>query len=189
MKRIILILLIIISVNCYSQKERWIHGIGYGHGFTYTGQNYKHDNFFVRAHFYHTPKQECDDFKWQLAIEPEINTSVHRDINSTREIEMSEYSLTVGGIARQFLGKNDKWSVYGMLSTGIVYLDTETLRQDSGGAFINTCAIGASYKIRGVFLELRPSLRHVSTAGFNRPNYGLDTANIEFGIFFPLTDK
>jgi len=179
-----MLLFLVATMSCFAQKEKWSHGLSYGCGRSYIERDdYFHDNYYLRGHFYYTPKQHQDSFQLQLAIEPEINDARHRDFNAKR-IQMYEYSVTFGGIARQYIGS--KWSVYAFLGTGPVYLDMATKREPRGMAVTNTLALGTSYRFKNMWIELRPNLRHISNADTRNPNRGIDTANLELGIFFPF---
>lgn len=187
MKKFLLLLLIMIPLLGYTQTEKRSIGFSYGNGFDYTDQDYLHLNNYFRANYYQTIKTYGKYSHLQYAVEPEINFVRHRDAGERFRQNQIETSVTIGIISRHYLGCDRKWSVYGILGTGPAYLDTDSERQSHGLAMINTVGVGISRPVQDVVLELRPNFRHISNAGFNSPNRGLDTFNIQFTVTVPVT--
>jgi hypothetical protein len=67
-----------------------------------------------------------------------------------------------------------------------MFIDTETERLSKGFAFSDVLALGVTFKIDKIVLDIRPSLRHISNAGLQGSNAGFNTSNVEFGVSFPL---
>ena len=187
MKKFLLLLLVLTSIVGYSQKERLSIGLGHGNGWQYTCADYNHDNHFYKGYVYFTPKQKGNSIQYQLAVEPEINFAKHKNANSLiQSRQVIEYSLGMGVIGRHYFGGDDKYSIFAIVTTGPSILDRDTDRLAKGFAMTSTFGIGTSYRSEDIRLELRPSLRHVSNLGIASPNGGLNTVNVEVGIFMPI---
>ena len=199
----ILVLLLIIT-NVYSQEtdkpNRYTFGASYGTGQEFKNTDYTYTNKYVQLQFYYSLNPGK---KWEyvFALQPEINFGTHQLLNLyfvttedpdyenkrvafTKLKDTREYILNVA----LFLKRNitpDFW-VYGMANVGPMLIDTETERMAKGFAFCDVVAFGTAYNFGSVLLDLRPNVRHVSNAGFKKPNSGYNTLNVAFCIIFPL---
>jgi hypothetical protein len=120
-------------------------------------------------------------------IQPEINFATHQLLNLyfvqpkdpnylekraqyTALKDVKEYVLNIGFIARKPISKNT--SIYVLGSIGPLITDTETERLSKGFAFSDVLAFGFSLKINKLTFDIRPNIRHVSNAGFQKSNAG-----------------
>lgn len=172
------------ALNIYAQEQKRCYDVGlsYGAGSVYTGQNYDHNNHYFRANCFYTPKQKDHYFQYQVLLAPEINFAEHKQYGKT--IDLKEYSLNIGGIARRNFSK--QFSVFALVSTGPDYLSKETPRLSKGFAFSNNASLGVTYKIEDISFTLTSGIRHISNANTRPINNGVDTGNMELGITYRL---
>ena len=97
---------------------------------------------------------------------------------------MTEYVLNIG--VHMFYRIQRKIDGYLLGSIGPMILDTETSIQKKGFAFSDIVAVGMLYHIKSIVFDLRFGVRHVSNAGFGRPNVGYNSTNLEMGFSIPL---
>jgi len=70
---------------------------------------------------------------------------------------------------------SDVLSVYGLLSTGFLFITGNTVDQASGFNFSHAVGVGMNiYIMPGAALDLGFRARHVSNAGLREPNCGID---------------
>jgi len=71
---------------------------------------------------------------------------------------------------------SDIFSVYGLFSTGILFITGDTVDQADGFNFSHTVGVGMNiYIMPGAALDLGFRVRHVSNADLREPNCGIDT--------------
>ena len=184
MKKLLLIVLCFCALNIYAQeqKEGIDIGLSYGAGKAYTAKNYEHNNHYFRANWLYTPKQKDHYLQYQVLLAPEINFAEHRQYGNV--IDLKEYSLNIGGIARRSFSK--QFSGLVLLSVGPDYLSKSTPRLSKGVAFSSNLALGATYKIEDISLNMTYGIRHLSNANIRPVNGGIDTHNLEFGVTYRL---
>lgn len=175
-------------------------GINAGAGSEFKNRNYSHSAEFVKLELLY-PLMKNKSIGLELFIQPEFNNAKHQMLNiffvkpDTPNYEdlralysqnriVKSYILNVGGLLRKQF--STAASCYAMLSVGPMYTDTQTERLSKGFAFSDVLAIGFSYKIKSVTIDLRPSLQHQSNAGLGASNAGYNIKNIELSCAFQL---
>nr|WP_299384704.1 acyloxyacyl hydrolase [Allomuricauda sp.] len=98
--------------------------------------------------------------------------------------KMNEYVLDIGVQMSYPIQKNLDWYLLG--SVGPMIIDTQTQRQKKGFAFSDIFSMGLLYHLKNLVVDLRYGIRHVSNAGFGRPNKGYNSTNFEMGFSIPL---
>lgn len=202
LKKIPIILIIIFSINAFSQQNKHpiAVGINYGFGSEIKNNNYSYTNHYYKLQCYYT-LSKTKNFEYQILLQPEVNFATHQlknlyfvkpddpDYLAKRERytklkDINEYVLGVGFLIRKPISKSLSFYVLG--SVGPMITDTETERLTKGFAFSDVLSLGISFKTQKLIFDIRPSLRHNSNAGLQSSNAGFNTKNIEFGITFPL---
>ena len=97
---------------------------------------------------------------------------------------INEYVLNIGIVYRRILSKNS--SVFAVLNTGPMYIDTDTERLKKGFAFSDVFAIGYNYKYKKISFDVKSMFRHASNANIQMPNFGLNSVGFEFGTYLEL---
>ena len=196
-------------VNGYSQdsipKYKWLRTgfiVGYASQNTFIRQeaDYTYESKIVKFsnhfNFYRKNKNH-----FEILIEPSYYRSKHQMINywfiphtvengdELREKFMklksiNEYVLNIGIVYRRILSKNS--SVFAVLNTGPMYIDTDTERLKKGFAFSDVFAIGYNYKYKKISFDVKSMFRHASNANIQMPNFGLNSVGFEFGSYFEL---
>lgn len=138
---------------------------------------------------------------FEILIEPSYYRSQHQMINFwfiSHTVEngdelrakymalksINEYVLNVGIVYRRLLSSNS--SVFAVLNTGPMYIDTDTERLKKGFAFSDILAVGYNFRYKNVSFDAKCMFRHVSNANLQTPNFGLNSVGFEFGSYFEL---
>lgn len=185
-----------------SSKELLRIGLIYGFSSqdTYVKQDsdysYESAIYKLSTHFniYKTKKHS-----WEFLVEPSYYRSKHQLYNfwyishtvangdELREKYMrlktiNEYVMNLGLIYRYDLNPN--LSLYALVNVGPMYIDTDTERLKKGFAFSDIFALGSNYKVNKVSFDVKCTIRHVSNANLQHPNFGLNSVGFEFGTYY-----
>jgi hypothetical protein len=128
------------------------------------------------------------DFSWQLSrsarktffafyLEPQFN------IVETRKPTDYEFGANIG--LRFYQKLSEGFLLYQMLGAGPHYMTAKIQRQASGFLFSDNLAVGAMKRLnksKPLFLNLQFFVRHLSNAGFQEPNGGINTLNFRLGL-------
>lgn len=175
-------------------------GFAYGLGSEFKNKNYSYTNHYYKLQFYFGVK-ESNKVSYQILVQPELNFATHQLLNLyfiepdepdyiekreryTKLKDIKEYVLNLGFLVRKPL--SNQASLYALGSVGPMITDTETERLSKGFAFADVIALGVTFKMNRITVDLRPSIRHVSNAGLQNKNSGYTTKNIDFGLLFAL---
>jgi len=216
MKRTLLSFLIILGFTAgtsaqdaaalFKEKQPVYLGINAGAAaevyFPFTKRDYLYETQFVKLQY---QRLLWNRKKWhiQLLVEPSYYKARHQLLNLfyikpsdaanfeelrekfTQSRDFHELALNVG--VKFSLKTNSNWKPYALLSSGPVISSTETERLARGFAFSDVLAVGTQYQISPkARLDLRYTLRHNSSAGINRPNFGHNSGGLETGVSFML---
>lgn len=138
---------------------------------------------------------------FEILVEPSYFNSQHQMINYwfiSHTVEngdelrakymklksINEYVLHLGVIYRRILSSNS--SIFAVLNTGPMYIDTDTERLKKGFAFSDVFALGFNFRFKKVSFDAKCMYRHVSNANFQKPNFGLNTVGFELGSYIEL---
>ncbi|WP_415793652.1 acyloxyacyl hydrolase [Flavobacterium saliperosum] len=169
-------------------------GIAYGVGNELKNKNYTYTNSFYKIHLGYVFKT-ATHFRYEMVVQPEVNFGKHQLLNRyfvqphepdyealrerfTKRKTVQDYILNIGIVVRTPIAKS--FDIYLLGSIGPMITDTETERLSKGFAFSDVIALGISLKAATLTFDFRPSLRHVSNAGFQGSNAGFNTMNVEF---------
>lgn len=202
LKKKLLVLIIIFSINTFSQQNKHsiVVGFNYGFGSEIKNNDYTYTNNYYKLQCYYT-LSKTKNFEYQILLQPEVNFATHQLKNLyfvkpeepnylekreqyTKLKDINEYVFGVGFLIRKPISKSLSFYILG--SIGPMITDTETERLTKGFAFSDVLSFGISFKTQKLIFDIRPSLRHNSNAGLQSSNAGFNTKNIEFGIAFPL---
>ncbi len=82
---------------------------------------------------------------------------------------------------------DDKYSLYGMIGTGPHFISKAPTRQEPGFIFSDNINLGFNFRISNqVYFDLRPGFRHISNAGIENPNKGINTYTLTAGVMIVL---
>lgn len=201
-RKILFIALLLSFGVVYSQPQKrpFVLGFVYGLGNELKDKDYTFTNNFYKIHLGYTFKTDTH-FRYEVAVQPEVNFGKHQLLNQyfvephepdyealreryTKRKTIHDYILNIGIVVRKPLTKS--LDIYLLGSIGPMITDTETERLSKGFAFSDVIALGVSLQIDALSFELRPSLRHVSNAGFQGSNAGFNTKNVELQISYAL---
>lgn len=190
------------TIPFYAQDDgkRVEFGFAYGLGNEFKNRNYTYTNQYFKLQLYYKIN-DTKSFKYEFVLQPELNLATHQLLNLyfvkpdetdyiakreqyTKLKNVKEYVLNIGFLLRKPMFKSA--SIYVLGSVGPMITDTETERLSKGFAFADVLAIGFTFKVNRVKLDLRPNIRHISNAGLQKTNSGYNTKNIDFGFLFTL---
>lgn len=143
------------------------------------------------------PFKQGRKFVYEATVEPQINfvkyrlfdRSLNRPENALRRTvdqnHLMEIGLILGGIARYPITRN--LSLYGMVSFGTFYLTNRNKRIAEGIAFANQGSLGIRIKVfNKTYFDVRAGMRHLSNAGIQKPNSGVNTFHLESGFLIGI---
>ena len=201
-KAFLIAIVICSSIPFYAQDDdnRVEFGFAYGLGNEFKNRNYTYTNQYFKLQLYYKIK-DTKSFKYEFVLQPELNLATHQLLNLyfvkpdeldyiakreqyTKLKNVKEYVLNIGLLVRKPIFKSA--SIYVLGTVGPMITDTETERLSKDFAFADVLAIGFTFKVNRVTLDLRPNIRHISNAGLQKTNSGYNTKNIDFGFLFTL---
>ncbi|UOK43110.1 MULTISPECIES: acyloxyacyl hydrolase [Flavobacterium] len=198
---ILVFLLHFCAVYSQLQKDRFVFGFACGTGEELKNKDYTYTNSFYKIHLGYVVGK-IKHVSFEAVLQPEINFGTHQLLNKyfvkpdepdyealrgkyTKLKDVNSYILNIGVIVRAPVCEGV--SVYALGSIGPMITDTETEHLSDGFAFSDVIALGVSLKMTNkIYFDLRPSLRHISNAGFQGINSGINTMNMEFQVSFVL---
>nr|WP_315220634.1 acyloxyacyl hydrolase [uncultured Flavobacterium sp.] len=196
----LLFLFTLLKLSAQEKNNAFKIGFNFGFGSEFNNRNYTFTNHFYKMQLYYTLKEK-KNFQYEILVQPEVNFGKHQLLNFyfvqpfepdylekrerfTKLKTVHEYVLNLGFLIRKPISKT--FSFYVLGSIGPMITDTETERMSEGFAFADVLAVGFSVKADRFQFDFRPSVRHVSNAGFNDKNAGYNTKNIELGVSYGL---
>lgn len=202
LKKIFFILTLVFTYHTFFAQDKGskiILGLAYGIGNELKNSDYTYTNNYYKLQVYYAFK-DTKNFRYEVLLQPELNFAKHELLNFyfvkpndpnyiekrerfTKLKDIREYVFNIGFLMRKPVFKTA--SIYFLGSVGPMYADTETERLSKGFAFSDVLAVGFTFKINSVTVDIRPNFRHVSNAGLQDSNSGYNTKNIEFGFSFP----
>ena len=109
-------------------------------------------------------------------FEPQINP-----VLTPRPLDI-EFGANLG--LRNYIRINKNFLLYQMLGSGHHFISAEVSRQANGFIFSDNLAVGSFIRLnnKDLFLNLQFRIRHISNAGLQSPNGGIDTWNVLVGF-------
>jgi hypothetical protein len=181
--------LVFLGVNAGAAAEAY---------FPFTKRDYFYETQFVKLQY---QRLLWNRKQWhiQLLVEPGYYKARHKLLNVfyikpsdaanfeelrekfSKPRDFYELALNIG--LKFSLKTNSNWKPYGLISSGPMLSSTETERLARGFAFSDVLAAGIQYQVSPKsLLDLRYALRHNSSAGINRPNFGHNSGGLEVGV-------
>jgi hypothetical protein len=194
------LLLIFSAVHSQVVQNDISVGLYYGYGNDVKNNDYKYISHYFKLQFC-TVLKESKIMKYELLVQPQVDFAEHQLLNLyyieedvPNYVEKREefgrlksirnYSLNFGLVASRSL--TERLSVFMLASIGPMVTDTETERLSKGFAFSSILSLGFSVKIYNSIFEFRPNFGHLSNAGLQQLNNGINSVNLEFGLNVPL---
>lgn len=180
-------LALLVSFNAYAgKKERLglITGIGsQGNILLHNALFYRYDVALIHLNY-----SVCIVERKQLALflltEPQFNFARFRDKDIPQFKPAFEFGTSFGFQLQQQL-KNDKWKGYLGLQSGPHFISDSPLRQVPGFIIANHAYFGSLYHLSNhLSLDLRLGVRHMSNAGLEEPNGGINTFVFMVGLAY-----
>jgi len=205
----ICIICIFCSFYCFSQTKYQklkpdaigiYYGIGNEDNLLFDDPDYLYKTQYLKASFQY--QLNAKKYRWGLAVQPQIHFLQHQLLNPffvrnseenfeedrlifTKLKSMQLYALEFEINVRRVIFK--KLEISAFFGVGPAIIDTRTERLAKGFTFIENIGIGIHYKLsKNIFLELRPTLNHVSNARIQLPNSGYNVLNLEVGVSWNL---
>ncbi len=127
--------------------------------------------------------------KWglNLLVQPQYNLTKFRHIdNIANEINGYEFGVNAGVLIRRVL-LGEVLYLYGLISSGPHYVSGTPERQADGFIFSDNFLLGLNVKLlENLFFDFRSGFRHISNAGLNHPNGGVNDLVLSGGVFINL---
>ncbi|MBA7541441.1 hypothetical protein ES705_33754 [subsurface metagenome] len=168
--------------SLFRERHKWGFALGYGEQ-AGLNVNYFYKVYQLQYQYYFTL---VGKEKWALEFlaQPQFNFSRFKEINdSPTIIRGHEFGLNGGFLVRWIL-MNDRFSPYFFISAGPHYVSGVPERQSPGFIFSDNFFSGMSIGLSdSFFLDLRFGFRHISNAGLQNPNGGVNNFVGNAGFF------
>ncbi len=128
------------------------------------------------------------DFSWSFTRQPKkkyfMAYYVEPQVNPVRTKRPWDIEAGINAGIRGYWKIKEGLYCYQMLGSGPHYITADVKRQANGFIFSDNAAFGFFKKIndKNRFLNLQLRWRHLSNAGLERPNSGIDSWNILLGL-------
>lgn len=173
------------------------YGMGSQQIFPFKAGSYDYTTQFLKIHL-GFPVVEKNKWSFSWNLEPGLYLAKHQLTNEWYKVNerdadyaakipeflemkrITEYVLNIGFQLNYSL--TDQMHLYGLISAGPMYSDTETERLAKGLAFSDIVGIGLNYLHGNISTGIRFSMRHVSNANLQKPNNGHNSSNVEVAI-------
>tara|TARA_B100002019_G_scaffold263194_1_gene251116 strand:- start:9 stop:671 length:663 start_codon:yes stop_codon:yes gene_type:complete len=127
--------------------------------------------------------------KWglDLLVQHQYNLTKFRHIdNIANEINGYEFGVNAGVLIRRVL-LGEVLYLYGLISSGPHYVSGTPERQADGFIFSDNFLLGFNVKLlENLFFDFRSGFRHISNAGLNHTNGGVNDLVLSGGVFINL---
>ena len=194
--------------NQESTKGRITLGLGYGAGtqqmfpFNSSNYDYRFTSYKLRLSYCF---KETNKWNFELAFEPGVYIVNHQLLNASfvqpkhgldyleqreefsEDKRYNEYVLDLGIIVRHQTFKNLSFYLQG--GVGPMISERRTERLAKGFAFSDIIAIGFSYRINAIQLDVQTGIRHVSNARLQARNVGHNAVLAQIGISYILENR
>lgn len=188
---VLIILVLAANLNTYGQvsllreRHKWGFEFGYGEqGSLKVDYFYKVYTLQYQYYFTLLGKE-----KWALEFlaQPQFNISRFKETNDSETITRGhEYGLNGGFLIRGFFWE-DRISPYFVISAGPHHVSGVPDRQAPGFIFSDNSFVGLNIGLmESLYLDLRFGFRHISNAGLQHPNGGINdwVGNAGFVVAF-----
>ena len=181
--------------NAQYEEDSAMHrsrlGVLYGHGakdmpWTNLDIAYHYEVNLLQLQYFHAVKTgrifACD-----LLVAPQYNTTSYRKVDEVGEMYNGyEVGLTAG-ISPRLNAVNGSMGFYLLLTSGPMYISGTPGRQAEGFNFSSTAATGVQLRVlKKAYLDLRTGIRHLSNAGREEPNGGVNNLVWSVGVNYAL---
>lgn len=127
-----------------------------------------------------------EDARWRVIVEPQFNyvsLPVREGVVGIEREAAYEFGANAG--IRYRLPLSKLWSVHAQISAGPHYISRAYEQQAGGYIFSDNFALGAELELReGMSALVQGRFRHLSNAGLQNPNKGLDNFFLMVGLIF-----
>lgn len=127
--------------------------------------------------------------KWglELLVQPQYNLTKFRHVDKIAdEINGIEFGVNAGVLIRRMLIEEALY-LSGLISLGPQYVSGTPQRQADGFIFSDKFLIGLNVKLlENIYFYFRSGFRHISNAGLNHPNGGVNDLVLSVGVFLNL---
>lgn len=153
-------------------------GIGFSNEVLPERKEYKPIIFLPYFNYYITPAQRAA--KLSVYVEPQLTPVLIDYQNSSRNAVEYEFGFNAGAI---FNYQISKLNVYAGVGSGPNFISMQTRQQADGFLFSDNFFVGVKREMkRNYRLDMQLRLRHISNAGLQKPNNGIDNLFAVAGI-------
>jgi hypothetical protein len=141
--------------------------------------------FFQFQYYYSLLKKK--GWGVEVLLQPQYNITKYKNGFLDEEKKKGhEFGLNMGFLIRKNVVQ-EFLSSYLIISAGPHYVSGIPERQADGFIFSDNFFAGVSIKVfKSVYLDIRGGFRHISNAGFEKPNKGINSLIINGGFFLLL---
>ncbi|MEO0894824.1 MAG: acyloxyacyl hydrolase [Bacteroidota bacterium] len=164
-------------------KIGFITGWG-GQLYPFIDVNYEHQVVFAQLQYFHS-LVERKNMSIELLWQPQYNFTRYKLFDNRPDRTFgTEAGLNIGFLLA-YRTKEDRLKAYILPSIGPHYISGGPKRQSPGFLFSDNILFGLQIKLAEAYwLDLRPGLRHISSAGLTKRNGGINHAILTAGFIW-----
>ncbi|HVE60854.1 MAG TPA: acyloxyacyl hydrolase, partial [Chitinophagaceae bacterium] len=147
---------------------------------------YTYEVIFFQFQYYYS-LLEKKGWGVELLLQPQYNITKYKNgFSGEEKMNGHEFGLNMGFLVRKNIVKGI-FSSYVIISAGPHYISGAPERQADGFIFSDNFLAGISVKVfKSVYIDVRGGFRHLSNAGFENPNKGINSLILNTGLFLQL---
>ena len=175
----------ILSVSLYGQRYGGLVGLTLVTEKLPEGLEYAPLKFMGQLEYpLRTKRFSGNEARWRVIVEPQFNwvfLPVREGLTGIERQRAYEFGANAG--IRYRLPVAPSWSLHAQISAGPHYISRAYVQQAGGYIFSDNFALGTEVTLRpGVDLLVQGRFRHLSNAGLQNPNKGLDNFFLMLGL-------
>ena len=181
------------SINLAAQNYGFTVGIPFIAEHLPEGRDYLPTKFIGQIEFpLRTKNRSVEETRWFICVEPQFNLVYlpvsERATNGATTAETDEIEFGANAGIRYRLPLNPIWSIHAQISAGPHYISRAYPGLQAGGyIFSDNFGIGSDIHLTpqiDLFLQMR--FRHLSNAGLQEPNKGIDNWFLMLGTLIDV---
>jgi len=195
-KTFLFLIIFISSISVYSQNKFFNNdktklGFDFGVGSQRINNNslkldllnvkYTYNLYLFQFQYYYS-LYDKEKLSIESLIQPQYNFAKYTLHDDSEEILTAhEAGINIGFLIRKKFRKD--FSLYFLISSGPHYVSGVPHRQSSGFIFSDNFNFGINIKAsENIYLDIRPGFRHISNAGIQNPNGGVNNLILNVGV-------
>lgn len=188
MRKFFTLFFAIIALSSHAKDSTLVSRHKLGLNFGAMQSNYPEKYIYDATYFqvqYNYTFARVGHFDFEVIVSPQYNTTYYSTDYTRTAFERSYELGFTAGINVRFNMWKERLFVSAMGIIGPMYTPHMPARQGTPLNFSDNLAVAIGAKFwKRYILDLRMGYRHMSNAGFNPPNYGLNSHWVTIGVYY-----